>query len=78
MQTAAIASFVLALAGSTLAAEPESTPAVKAKAIPNSPELRTVTVTTTINRNGATANQVSLAAAALAGAIAFASYIFLT
>ncbi|KAJ1734422.1 hypothetical protein LPJ72_002366 [Coemansia sp. Benny D160-2] len=81
MQTTAITVFALAVAGSAFAAgaEPKHDPKAKAAAAKeDSPDPRTVTVTTTVHKNGASANQVSFAAAALAGAMAFASYIIPT
>ncbi|KAJ1807987.1 Vam6/Vps39-like protein, partial [Coemansia sp. RSA 2598] len=81
MQTATLATFALAVAGAAYAAGADSNHAVKGKAMNGgsaaaaapAPEARTVTVTTTVN--GAGANQASFAAAALAGALAFASYM---
>ncbi|KAJ1646595.1 hypothetical protein LPJ64_001931 [Coemansia asiatica] len=81
MQTATLATFALAVAGAAYAAGADSNHAVKGKAMNGgsapaaapAPEPRTVTVTTTVN--GAGANQASFAAAALAGALAFASYM---
>ncbi|KAJ2556242.1 hypothetical protein EV175_002090 [Coemansia sp. RSA 1933] len=78
MQTTAITAFALAVAGTAFAAGAEPAHDSKAKAAApreNSPDLRTVTVTDTVSRNGAVANQASFAAAALAGAMAFASYM---
>ncbi|KAJ1722807.1 Vacuolar morphogenesis protein 6 [Coemansia erecta] len=79
--TATLATFALAVAGTAFAAGAEPSHAVKGKAMNSAaapaaaaaPEARTVTVTTTVN--GAGVNQASFAAAALAGALAFASYI---
>ncbi|KAJ2812132.1 hypothetical protein H4S07_001610 [Coemansia furcata] len=76
MQTATI--FTLAaVAGTAFSAAPEPTHAVKGKAgaAPAAAEARTVTVTTTIARNGASSNVLSMAGAALAGTLAFASFM---
>ncbi|KAJ2685034.1 hypothetical protein IWW39_004545 [Coemansia spiralis] len=73
MQTATL--FTLAaIAGTAFSASPEPTHAVKGKAAA-APEARTVTVTTTINRNGASSNVLSMAGAALAGTLALASFM---
>ncbi|KAJ2066887.1 hypothetical protein GGH13_005534 [Coemansia sp. S155-1] len=76
MQTATF--FTLAaIAGTAFSATPEPTHAVKGKAgsAAGAPEPRTVTVTTTINRNSAGSNVISMAGAALAGTLALASFM---
>ncbi|KAJ2726037.1 Vacuolar morphogenesis protein 6 [Coemansia sp. Benny D115] len=77
--TATIATFALAVAGTAFAADAPAPKGKNAAAAPAAaapaPEARTVTVTTTVDRNSAGMNQVSFAAAALAGALAFASYM---
>ncbi|KAJ2770568.1 hypothetical protein IWQ56_002116, partial [Coemansia nantahalensis] len=72
MQTTTVAAIALAVAGTAFAAAPAPTKAPEAAGNAH-PDPRTVTVRTTV-RNGAATNGLSLAAAALAGAIGFASY----
>ncbi|KAJ2782139.1 Vacuolar morphogenesis protein 6 [Coemansia javaensis] len=75
--TVTISAVALAVAGTAFAAAPAPAPThfVRDLGSEHHPDGRTVTVTTTIHKSGAAANSVSLAAAALAGAIGFASYI---